>query len=474
MPLEASVFNLAHVQQERAHKALLARDLVDKAEKSESGPRPMTPEELGLFDKLQEEIANLDKQIEAIVAHEKRREASEELIRKLETPAGRETKPDQPANAVTVNGSATIRIPASARSTGTMKAFKGQDAEQRAYRAGMWVRGYLFHDPRAQHWCMNHGVGNLSDVRNALSTGSNVDGGFLVPDELSRAIIDLREEYGVYRRSVRVWPMGSDTLMIPRRSGGVTISALGENPSSAISQSNPTWGMVQLVAKKWGGLCLMSSEVAEDAIIDLADWVAREFAYGFAKAEDDAGFAGDGTSTYHGVRGLTNLLTTASALAGAVDATSGHDTFAEVDATDLATLMAKLPAYAARNAKFYCSRTAAELVFGRLQAVAGGNTVESLGNQVAARSYLGYPIVISQSLPTTTGTINDTAMLFFGDLELSSALGDRRQVRVFPSEHRYMDTDQIGIRGTERFDIVNHDVGDTTTAGPIVGLMGNT
>ena len=34
------------------------------------------------------------------------------------------------------------------------------------------------------------------------------------------------------------------------------------------------------------------------------------------------------------------------------------------------------------------------------------------------------------------------------------------------------DTDQIGVRGTARFDIVNHDVGDTTNAGPIVALCG--
>ena len=64
-------------------------------------------------------------------------------------------------------------------------------------------------------------------------------------------------------------------------------------------------------------------------------------------------------------------------------------------------------------------------------------------------------------------------MLLFGDLSKSSALGDRRVVKVFPSEHRYMDTDQIGIRGLERIDIVNHDVGTTSAAGPIVALLAN-
>jgi hypothetical protein len=37
-------------------------------------------------------------------------------------------------------------------------------------------------------------------------------------------------------------------------------------------------------------------------------------------------------------------------------------------------------------------------------------------------------------------------------------------------EHRYFETDQIGIKGTERVAINVHDIGNTTTAGPIVGF----
>ena len=32
--------------------------------------------------------------------------------------------------------------------------------------------------------------------------------------------------------------------------------------------------------------------------------------------------------------------------------------------------------------------------------------------------------------------------------------------------------DQVGIKATERFDFVAHDLGDTSTAGPVVGLIG--
>jgi hypothetical protein len=53
--------------------------------------------------------------------------------------------------------------------------------------------------------------------------------------------------------------------------------------------------------------------------------------------EDDCGFNGDGTSTYGGIRGVTQLLIDNSHNAGKVAATTGHPTFAEIDATDIGT-----------------------------------------------------------------------------------------------------------------------------------------
>jgi hypothetical protein len=40
------------------------------------------------------------------------------------------------------------------------------------------------------------------------------------------------------------------------------------------------------------------------------------------------------------------------------------------------------------------------------------------------------------------------------------------------STDRYMDSDQVGALGTQRFDINVHDVGDATNAGPVAGLVG--
>src|SRR5678815_3411213 len=181
-------------------------------------------------------------------------------------------------------------------------------------------------------------------IRNAQSEGSNTAGGFLVPDVMERTIIDLREDYGVFRQLARIRPMSSDHMVIPRRSSGLTAVPIGEGVE--ITDSTKLWNNVTLTARKWAVLTKYSSEIAEDAVISIAEDLASEIAYAFAYAEDNAGFNGDGSSTYHGITGIVKKFTNqvsagASTYAGALDAASGHDTFAEIDATDLINLTAK-------------------------------------------------------------------------------------------------------------------------------------
>ena len=63
-------------------------------------------------------------------------------------------------------------------------------------------------------------------------------------------------------------------------------------------------------------------------------------------------------------------------------------------------------------------------------------------------------------------------MLFFGDLSMAATFGDRRGMTIAVSTERYFELDQLAIKGTERFDIVAHGLGDNTNAGPIVALIG--
>lgn len=365
-----------------------------------------------------------------------------------------------------------------------LRAFKGKDAETEAYRSGMWAAAAIFGHAAARQWCNENGLkfdrdkseekpaiaGRVdSGVFAAAGEGINTAGGFLVPAEMERTIIDLREEYGTARRLCRLWPMASDTKNVPRREGGLTAYFTAENPSAGVTESQKTWGNVQLVAKKAAVLTRYSTELDEDSIINMADDLAQEIAYAFSVLEDACLWNGDGSPTYGGINGIRGKIL---GLASAINAATNHNTLAEVDATDLMNLMAVLPKYALRNARFVCSQVAFATVFARLAQAAGGNTQDTLAGPQNYR-YQGYPIEIDQTLPGTSGSTDwiNTATIFFGDMELAAMFGNRRGVTIMASGHRYLEFDQIGILGTERFDINAANLGSASVAGPLAGLI---
>lgn len=356
--------------------------------------------------------------------------------------------------------------------SGSLRNFRGDGAIERAHRFGQFALATLGGSPKAAAWCREQGI----EIR-AASEGVNSAGGWIVPDEFSTDIIDLRDDYGMFRRLCTVFPMGRDAMNVPRRTGGLTAYAVGEGV--APSQSQMGWDQVKLTADKWAVLTLMSSELDEDAAVSIGDILLGEIAYAFAIAEDTAGFSGDGTSTYHGIRGFLQqmgadqITAGASTLAGCLDAASGHDTFAEIDATDLGNLMAKLPQYVYMRGRpaFYVSQAGWAACFQRIIMNSGGISKDDATGRVIYQ-YLGFPVEISPAMPVSTGDLSDKVMVMFGDIGLAAAFGDRRGLTIARSTEYKFAEDQIAIKGTERFAINIHDIGNTTTAGPVVALIG--
>jgi HK97 family phage major capsid protein len=342
----------------------------------------------------------------------------------------------------------------------SLRAFGGD--EERAYRMGHWARAHLFSDEQSIRWCKDHHI-------RVMTTSVLASGGALVPEEMSQAIIDLREDYGLARRLLRVVPMNSDTLEVPRRTSGVTAYFVGQ--VDAITESDQGWDSVSLTARKLAALTRLSTDLAEDAVIDVGAMLASEMAYAFAEKEDDCMFNGDGTSTYGGIQGFRPKIIDGTHTAGALDATSGTNTFAEIDADDLHSIMAVLPVYAQAGASFVVSQPGNAIVFDKLKQAGGGNTIMTIEGRPQP-AYLGYPINVNQKMPTSTGDLENVAMILFGDFAQAATMGDRRGFTMRVLVERYAEYDQIGVVGTERFDINVHDLGDNTTAGPVVALIG--
>ena len=364
-----------------------------------------------------------------------------------------------------------IIVPQNCFPMGSLRAFPGADSTVRAYRAGRFYMAAMGHGP-SQRFCQEHGI--------ALQRGAvqeetvNTTGGYLVPSELDRDIIELINFYGTFRGEARIKRMTTDVVKRPRRTGGLTATFVGE--SEAGTESTKTWDQVTLTAKKLMVLSRISSELQEDAIIDVANDLTIEISRAFAQKEDECGYVGTGTAAFGGIVGVSTAISNLNGVtaSGGMLLHTGN-TQAEMTLAEFNALQALLPDFADANAKWFCHKKFFYGVMVLRLAAAGGNTIETLQNGDGGPKFLGDPVVFTNTMPNTDG--NSQIDVMYGDLSLAADFGDRRQRTIqFSNDatiggENVFERDQIAVKGTERFDINAHDVGTASLAGPMVASM---
>ncbi|NBW17986.1 MAG: phage major capsid protein, partial [Caulobacteraceae bacterium] len=220
------------------------------------------------------------------------------------------------------------------------------------------------------------------------------------------------------------------------------------------------------------------NELLADNAISVAQWLVQEYATTISGTLDDAFFNGDGTSTYGGIRGLSQI-NDGTHTASVVTAASGNTTLASLDIDDYLAALAKLPRYAIGTSAWYMhpavyhqsvqrmmlsSGTAGS---GTIGALSGGNTAQNLA-QGTPNTFLGLPVVWvlkMNSAPTTT-----QIAAYVGDISLSSIMATKGDMQIASSTDRYFEVDQTAWRVTYRADINHHSLGTNSEAGPVVAL----
>lgn len=350
----------------------------------------------------------------------------------------------------------------------------GRAPVERAYRFGQWALATAtmcmpakFQFYNSVEFCQQNGLLNVHG-----EGGGDVSGaGIFVPDEFSTDIIRLVEAYGVIRRLVPATLMRSETKTTPRRIGGLTAYAVGEN--AAGTESDAKWNEVKLVAKKWMVLTRMSNELSEDSVVSIANELIREIALAFAYTEDLAGFTGTGTSAFNGIVGIVTKLDTLTAGTAPGLILGAGNAYSELTLANFSSVVAALPEYAAASPRWVTHRTFFYNVMQPLALAAGGTTAGDIVGGIAPR-FLGYPVEFSQVMPSVAA--NSQIPVIFGDLALGCQFGDRRMMNIEFSDQvsvggqSVWERDQIAVKATSRNDFVCHDFGTNSVAGPIVGL----
>lgn len=241
-------------------------------------------------------------------------------------------------------------------------------------------------------------------------------GGYVVDSELSAEIRHLVTQYGVARREFFATQLSKNSYEANALATDVSVSWVDEG--SNIPSTQVVLNQEELKLKKLGAIVTLTRELLEDEEIDLFSFIATRVAEGFAKAEDDAFFNGDGSSTYGSFTGLL-----ANTDITDVDMASGDTTFADMDADDLYDLIDELPEGAHANAKFYMNRTIMGIV--RKLKDTTGEYIYQRPSETGPATVWGYPVVMVEVMPGTGDSAAETSFVLFGDLRKAAILGFR-------------------------------------------------
>ena len=333
-----------------------------------------------------------------------------------------------------------------------------------AEACGRWIRGFVLGRAEDRAWYER----NVES--RALSPNDNNKGGVFVPDTFASTVIRLVESYGAFPAQANNLTMTSDTLYIPRRTAGNTAYHTAANAET--TQTDMATDNVLLSSKEVRVGTRVPNQLIDDSAIDLAGLVAEEFALAIALRIDSDGFVGAGTSASGGIRGIQWLFENQSNIATAANiSNSGQTAVTALTVDDFMAAIAKAPTYAIQSptAGWYCTPQMHALAMQSLALGGNGALATEVVDGVRRPQFLGYPVYFNNVMRTTAST--DQVVALFGDMKKSSHFALRRQVAVRASTDRYIEFDQTYFQATVSYDCISPDIGDASTAGPVVALI---
>ena len=276
---------------------------------------------------------------------------------------------------------------------------------------------------------------NSFDVQNALQVGTDSEGGYLVPDEFERTLIQALEMENIFRTMAKVITTSSGDKKIPVVASKGTASWVDEE--GAIPDSDDVFGQVVIGAYKLATMIKVSEELLSDSVFDIEGYVSEQFGKRIGDKEEDAFLTGNGVSKPIGI-----LHTTGGAEVGVTTAGASA-----ITGDELIDLVYSLRAPYRKSAVFVLNDTTVKLL--RKLKDGDGQYLWRPGiTENAPDTILGHRIVTSEFMP---GVSAGNKSIAFGDFSYYW-IADR-QGRTFKRLNElYATTGQIGFLASQRLD----------------------
>lgn len=273
------------------------------------------------------------------------------------------------------------------------------------------------------------------DMVNALQIGTDSEGGYLVPDEYEKTLVEALEEENIFRKLAHVISTSSGDRKIPVVASKGSASWVDEE--GTIPDSDDAFNQVSIGAYKLGTLIKVSNELLNDSVFNLESYISKEFARRIGSKEEDAFFNGNGTGKPVGIFNATGGaevgVTAASATA--------------ITADEIIDLFYSLKAPYRKNAVWILNDATIKAIR-KLKDNNGNYLWQPSLTAGTPDTILGRPVYTSSYVPTIAAGAKTIA---FGDFSYYW-IADRAGRNFKKLTELYAANDQTGFVATQRVD----------------------
>ena len=271
-------------------------------------------------------------------------------------------------------------------------------------------------------------------VMNSLHIGDDNEGGYLVPDEYERALVQGLEEENVLRSLCTVIQTSSGDRKIPLVASHGTASWVDEE--GTIPDSDDTFGQITIGAHKVATMIKVSDELLQDSVFNIESYIAAEFARRIGAAEEEAFITGNGTGKPTGLLHATNG-------AGIGVTTNGNTPTAD----EIFDLIHSIKSVYRKKAVFLLNDSTLKALR-KLKDGQGQYLWQPGLKEGQPDTLLNYRLVTSPFMPEID---SGNKVILFGDFK-SYWIADRQGRSFQRLNELYAATGQVGFRATQRVD----------------------
>ena len=273
------------------------------------------------------------------------------------------------------------------------------------------------------------------EVSDALQVGTDSEGGYLVPDEFEKTLVEALEEENIFRKLATVIKTSSGDRKIPVVASKGSASWVDEE--GLIPESDDSFGQVSIGAYKLGTLIKVSNELLNDSVFNLEAYISKEFGRRCGAKEEDAFFNGDGTGKPTGILNAS-LGAETGVTADAID---------KITADEIIDLFYSLKAPYRKRAVWILNDSTVKAIR-KLKDGNGNYLWQPALTAGTPDTILGRPVYTSAYMPSIAA---GKKTIIFGDLSYYWVAD--RQGRTFKKlSELYATTDQTGFMATQRVD----------------------